>query len=176
MLDEELVVYRDGEQYGLMAEHCAHRGTSLSYGFVEPGCRLRCPYHGWVYDSEGTVVEQPFEPVGSTFKSRVRQPAYPAQELAGGAQNALRESAKHVVAVGREEHDGFTAELLRRIEAPTLMLWTTHNPSTTAATAERATQYLPDGTFQLMKDCAHWPQWEKPEEFNAIVTEFLTGR
>jgi 2-hydroxy-6-oxonona-2,4-dienedioate hydrolase len=70
---------------------------------------------------------------------------------------------------------GLTAERLGQIKHPTLMLWTDHNPSTTAATAERATQYLPNGSFQLMRDCAHWPQWEDPETFNRIVTEFLTA-
>lgn len=83
ILGEELVVYRDGDRYGLLAEHCAHRGTSLAYGFVEPGCSLRCPYHGWKYNAQGRVLEQPFEPKGSTFKDKVRQRAYPVEELSG---------------------------------------------------------------------------------------------
>ena len=38
---------------------------------------LRCLYHGWLYDVAGRCLEQPGEPAGSTFKDRVRQPAYP---------------------------------------------------------------------------------------------------
>ncbi len=84
MLDEELVVYRDqNRNYGLLAEHCSHRGVSLAYGFVEEGCTLRCPYHGWKYDAQGRVVELPFEPAGSLLKEEVKHPAYPVQKLGG---------------------------------------------------------------------------------------------
>jgi 5,5'-dehydrodivanillate O-demethylase oxygenase subunit len=84
ILGEELVVYRDDEyNYGLLGEHCSHRGTSLAYGYVEENCTLRCPYHGWKYNSHGSVVEQPFEPVGSNFKDKIKHPAYPVQELGG---------------------------------------------------------------------------------------------
>jgi len=83
VLHEELVVYRDQPgTYGCLAEHCAHRGASLAYGFVEEG-GLRCAYHGWQYDACGRCLEQPFEPKGSTYRERVRQQAYSAQTLAG---------------------------------------------------------------------------------------------
>ena len=36
------------------AEHCAHRGVSLYYGFVED-CGIRCAYHGWKYDADRAV-------------------------------------------------------------------------------------------------------------------------
>ena len=38
ILGEDLVLYRgDGGVYGLVAEHCPHRGASLAYGSVEAG-------------------------------------------------------------------------------------------------------------------------------------------
>ena len=49
VLGEDLVAFRDASGgYGLLGEHCSHRGTSLYYGFLEDG-GLRCPYHGFVY-------------------------------------------------------------------------------------------------------------------------------
>lgn len=83
ILGEELVVFRlpDGT-YGCMDEHCAHRRTSLAYGWVEKD-GIRCPYHGWKYDCSGQCTEQPFEPAGSNFKQHVRLKAYPAQGLGG---------------------------------------------------------------------------------------------
>ena len=54
----------------------------LEFGHIENG-GLRCCYHGWLYDVEGKVLETPGEPPASTFKERVRQPAYKAQELGG---------------------------------------------------------------------------------------------
>ena len=71
IMHEELVFFRDQNgRYGCVGEHCAHRGVSLAYGFVED-CGIRCPYHGWKYDARGNCLEQPFEPTGSTYKDRV---------------------------------------------------------------------------------------------------------
>ncbi len=83
LLGEDLVAFRTpADDYGCVAEHCAHRGVSLAYGFVED-CGIRCAYHGWKYGLDGACLEQPFEPTGSTYARRIRQPAYPVQRLAG---------------------------------------------------------------------------------------------
>ncbi len=83
VLGEDLVMFRDGEgKPGLLARACCHRGASLEYGRVETE-GLRCCYHGWVFDTTGQCVEQPMEPEGSTFKKRVKQTAYVAQDAAG---------------------------------------------------------------------------------------------
>lgn len=83
IMGENVVVYRgeDGT-FGCVVEHCAHRGCSLYYGFVE-GSAIRCAYHGWKFERDGHVTEQPFEPPGSSFKDKVRQKAYPVEELNG---------------------------------------------------------------------------------------------
>lgn len=83
ILGEDLVLFRDDRgRVGLLGLHCLHRGTSLEFGHVEDG-GLRCCYHGWLYDVEGGVLEQPGEPADSSFRKRIRQLAYPVQELAG---------------------------------------------------------------------------------------------
>src|SRR3954447_4060153 len=83
LLGEDLVLFRDDAgQPGLLGIHCAHPGADLSYGRLEDG-GLRCIYHGWLYDVQGRCLEQPGEPVGSTFHERIRQTAYPARELGG---------------------------------------------------------------------------------------------
>ncbi len=83
VLGEDLVLYRDRSgTYGLVAEHCAHRGASLYYGFVEDD-GIRCAYHGWKYDACGNCLEQPFESPEADFKDKISQPAYPVEKLAG---------------------------------------------------------------------------------------------
>lgn len=86
LLGEDLVLYRDGigdqATYGLLARACAHRRADLSFGRQEDG-GLRCPFHGWLFDHTGACLETPAEPAGSTFCSRVSQPAYPAIERNG---------------------------------------------------------------------------------------------
>jgi len=83
IMDAELVLFRDNAgRPGLLGLHCSHRLTSLGYGRVEDG-GIRCPFHGWLYDVEGRCLEQPAEPEGTTFNTRVQHPAYPCDELGG---------------------------------------------------------------------------------------------
>jgi len=83
LLGEEFVLFRDGTGALAMLDlHCSHRGTSLEYGRVEER-GIRCCYHGWLYDTKGNCLEQPAEPADSTFKDRIKHPAYKVQELGG---------------------------------------------------------------------------------------------
>ena len=83
ILGEDVVLFRDEVgRFGVLALRCAHRGTSLEFGHLEDG-GLRCCYHGWLYDVQGKVLETPGEPPESTFKAKVRQPAYRTQESGG---------------------------------------------------------------------------------------------
>jgi 5,5'-dehydrodivanillate O-demethylase len=83
VLGEDLVLFRDaGGRLGLLAERCPHRRASLALGCTEE-TGLRCGYHGWLFDVDGRCLEQPGEPVESTFKDRVRATAYQVQELGG---------------------------------------------------------------------------------------------
>src|ERR1700746_143777 len=71
ILGEELVVFRDGSgKVGLLERHCCHRGTSLEFGLI--GAKgIRCCYHGWLFDVDGTILETPGEPATSTLKDRL---------------------------------------------------------------------------------------------------------
>ncbi|MGH7852844.1 MAG: Rieske 2Fe-2S domain-containing protein, partial [Candidatus Binatia bacterium] len=83
ILGEDLLLYRNQSGgYGLVGEHCAHRGASLYYGFIEDD-GIRCAYHGWKYDACGKCLEQPFENPETGFKDKIQHPAYPVEKLAG---------------------------------------------------------------------------------------------
>jgi 5,5'-dehydrodivanillate O-demethylase len=83
LLGEEFVLFRDAQGHlGLLDLHCSHRGTSLEFGRVEDS-GIRCCYHGWLYDLRGNCLEQPAEPEDSTFKDRIKHPAYHAQDAGG---------------------------------------------------------------------------------------------
>jgi phenylpropionate dioxygenase-like ring-hydroxylating dioxygenase large terminal subunit len=83
VMGEDLVLFRDDQgEPGLLALHCSHRGTSLAYGRVEDG-GIRCPFHGWLYDREGNVLEQPAELDGGAYRGHLRHPSYPCEELGG---------------------------------------------------------------------------------------------
>lgn len=83
LLSERLIAFRDTEgKLGLIDEFCAHRGVSLWFGRNEEG-GIRCPYHGWKYNTKGECVEVPSEPDESGFCSRIRLTAYSLEEKGG---------------------------------------------------------------------------------------------
>ncbi|MBV7484846.1 Rieske 2Fe-2S domain-containing protein [Bordetella sp. BOR01] len=83
VLGEDLVVFRDTDgRVGVMDEYCPHRRVSLVYGRNEE-CGLRCLYHGWKMDVEGTVIEMVSEPAASTMAQKVKHKAYKVQEWGG---------------------------------------------------------------------------------------------
>jgi pimeloyl-ACP methyl ester carboxylesterase len=61
------------------------------------------------------------------------------------------------------------------IKAPTLVLWTEHNPGDGPDVGRDIAAHIPGAAFACIDDAGHWPQWEHPEEHDRIVTEFLLG-
>lgn len=85
IMGEDLVLFRDlSGNLGLVQERCPHRSASLALGLLEEN-GIRCRYHGWHFDCEGSCVSQPFEDTVSTgsFKEHVSLDAYKVQELGG---------------------------------------------------------------------------------------------
>lgn len=83
LLGERLVLFRNPDgTLGLIGRRCPHRGVDLCVGRLEEG-GLRCPFHGWLFDRHGACLEQPAEPEGSNFHTKVRHTAYPVVEHNG---------------------------------------------------------------------------------------------
>ena len=83
LFGEDLVVFRTTEgQIAIVHRHCPHRGTSLEFGLCEKD-GIRCCYHGWLIAPDGTILETPGDPPGSTLKERLTHGAYPAMEYKG---------------------------------------------------------------------------------------------
>ena len=83
ILSEDLVLFRDrSSRIGLLHLRCSHRNTSLEYGIIEEQ-GIRCCYHGWYYDVDGTILETPGEPTRNRIKDKLCHGAYPTREFAG---------------------------------------------------------------------------------------------
>jgi 5,5'-dehydrodivanillate O-demethylase oxygenase subunit len=86
ILGEDLALYRsERSSMGLVQARCPHRSASLAYGIPEEE-GLRCAYHGWYFNAEGSCIAQPFEDIASednTYKDRIQITAYPVQEMGG---------------------------------------------------------------------------------------------
>ncbi|CAM2157124.1 phthalate 4,5-dioxygenase [Pararobbsia alpina] len=83
LMGQDFVVFRDEQgRYGMLDRDCPHRGADLAAGRLEAG-GVRCAFHGWLFDVNGTCLSTPGEPVGSTLCKKVRQSAYPVVERSG---------------------------------------------------------------------------------------------
>jgi phthalate 4,5-dioxygenase len=83
LLGEDLIAFRDSEGHvGLVDAFCPHRRAPMFFGRNEE-CGLRCVYHGWKFDRNGTCVDMPSEPPDSLFKTKVTIAAYPVWEGGG---------------------------------------------------------------------------------------------
>jgi len=69
-----------------------------------------------------------------------------------------------------------TAAQYGSIKAPSLVLWTSHDPTATPEEGKQISEMIPDCRFVVMNKCGHWPQYENAEEFNRLHVGFLLDR
>ncbi|GAB3148262.1 alpha/beta fold hydrolase [Amycolatopsis stemonae] len=60
-----------------------------------------------------------------------------------------------------------------RVKAPTLLLWTSHDPTGGLDEAELLLGWLPDARLHVIDDAGHWPQWEQVGEFLDVHRTWL---
>jgi phenylpropionate dioxygenase-like ring-hydroxylating dioxygenase large terminal subunit len=84
LYDQPFVLYRDKESEAVcFPDVCLHRNAQLSRGVVIDGC-IACPYHGWTYDSSGTVIDVPSEgPEGKKPHTHLQLKKIPVVEQDG---------------------------------------------------------------------------------------------
>jgi phenylpropionate dioxygenase-like ring-hydroxylating dioxygenase large terminal subunit len=99
-----LVLFRDevGQPVAL-EDRCRHRAGRLSKGTVARGC-LSCPYHGWIYDRAGDVVEVPSEGPDFQRVPHRRARAHGAAERDGYVYVRLDQDSHDVPPVPRMPH------------------------------------------------------------------------
>lgn len=88
------------------------------------------------------------------------------------------ESMRHILCLQDPEvrrRNLITDEELAAIAVPTLIIWTSDDPSGPAKAGLDMADRIPGARFQLIEDAGHWPQWEQQQIFDRVVTEFLEG-
>lgn len=60
-----------------------------------------------------------------------------------------------------------------RIEAPTLVMATSDDPTGPPEEARLLASWIPGSEFTIIEGAGHWPQWERPEEFLQLHRNFL---
>lgn len=83
LLNTNYVLYRDAKGMPWAAvDRCPHRGASFKKGWLEGNC-LRCPYHGWSFDSTGHCVHIPADQPGVPIPANARLAVIPVVEKSG---------------------------------------------------------------------------------------------
>jgi 2-hydroxy-6-oxonona-2,4-dienedioate hydrolase len=60
-----------------------------------------------------------------------------------------------------------------KITAPTLLLWTDHDPTGGLDEADLLLDWIPDSRLHVIEDAGHWPQWEKRDDYLRTHHDFL---
>ncbi|CAM5432282.1 alpha/beta fold hydrolase [Eoetvoesiella caeni] len=68
------------------------------------------------------------------------------------------------------------AQDYERIKAPTLVLWTSDDPTADVTEGRRIASMIPGALFTVMEGCGHWPQFEDTKLFDELHIDFLLGK
>jgi pimeloyl-ACP methyl ester carboxylesterase len=69
----------------------------------------------------------------------------------------------------------FDEAAIKTIKCPTLVLWTDKNPIHGPEAAQRLHEIIQDSQLHIMEGCAHWPQWERPQEHDSVINAFISS-
>jgi 2-hydroxy-6-oxonona-2,4-dienedioate hydrolase len=87
-------------------------------------------------------------------------------------------SARHILCLQDPEirrRNMVTGDDLAAVPGPTLVIWTSDDPSGPAKAGMDMAEKIPDARFEVIAGAGHWPQWEQAEQFTDLVLEFLKG-
>ena len=73
-------------------------------------------------------------------------------------------------------HDPHLPKWLHRIDVPTLVIWGDHDKSFPNEHAQAYHRAIPGSKLDMIPQCGHVPQIEKPDEFVAALETFLGAR
>jgi len=73
----------------------------------------------------------------------------------------------------RNQPPWFGFDVLRKIAAPVLVVWTEDNPGHGLDIAREAVAAFPHAELAVIRNAKHWPQWENAEDFVHVARRFL---
>jgi len=94
-----------------------------------------------------------------------------------GAQHCILSALRSICNVWGCRRDAYRPILdrLEEIEVPTLVVWGAQDRILPVTYAHQAVKRLPNARVHIFDLCGHIPNIERAEEFNALVTDFLSN-
>lgn len=92
-------------------------------------------------------------------------------------QPSYQEAVHHIVALQDLEfrqNYSWDPSWCGKIDVPTLLAWTDHDPTSTVEEAKPIQDMIPGSELTVINDAGHWPQWEKVEDFNKVIIDFFS--
>ena len=72
IVGQELVIFRtDSGEIKVLEDRCCHRNVNLSLGYVK-GEKIKCAYHGWEFNGDGSCACIPSLPPEQEVPSSVK--------------------------------------------------------------------------------------------------------
>lgn len=89
----------------------------------------------------------------------------------------IRESMARVYGISapRPRLMHYEEEVAATLQPPVLVLWTDQNRGAGPEVGEYLASVIPGAQYHLIRNAAHWPQWEQPEQHDEAVAAFLKG-
>ena len=94
--------------------------------------------------------------------------------LPGARAVVLRSIRSSITLRGLRERE-YIIERLKDSKVPLMTVWGAEDRIIPVAHAEHARRELPGSIVNVIPECGHWPQMEKPDLFNPMLTDFLKG-
>lgn len=117
-----LVIFRSGEQFGVMRDRCPHRNVPLSEGRIVGG-QIACPYHGWTFATDGACRHVP----GSDVVPNIRAEVLPVRVAGGLVFTHLAETPRDFPEIPQPIGDAGFDEFMWPIRAAGLLVDSVEN-------------------------------------------------
>lgn len=92
-----------------------------------------------------------------------------------GAKEAVVRTIRNGVGLWGVRKKFMFLDRLSKLEAPLLVVWGAQDQIFPAAQAYAAQQAAPSISLKVFDQCGHWPHMEKAQEFNQLVSQFLSS-
>jgi pimeloyl-ACP methyl ester carboxylesterase len=134
-------------------------GLAVAWGKRRPGAAQR------VLGRSAIIFSRPWRAPREWLKEQYR-----LTRLPGVLEAQLATARSQVGLKGQRE---VLLDRLPELEAPTLVVWGERDRVLPPSQAREAMARLRNGTFELVPDCGHLPQVERPERFASGLARFL---
>ena len=101
--------------------------------------------------------------------TREQMEAYAGPMASPGGRHALLQTVRQCVPANADE----IIAKLNLITVPTFILWGRQDKVIPLRVGELLHQAIPNSTFEIIEQCGHVPQEEKPDETIARISRFL---